>query len=90
MRLPKRGFKNPNREAFTALNLGRIQEIADKFGTSDISFEMLVSNGIYHKNAKVKVLAKGEITSAANITVHAISANAKEAIESKGGSVTII
>ena len=28
MRLPKRGFKNPNREAFTALNLDQLQAIA--------------------------------------------------------------
>ena len=30
MRLPKRGFKNPNREAYTPINLARLQEIADK------------------------------------------------------------
>jgi hypothetical protein len=30
MRLPKKGFKNPNRELFIALNLDQLQAMSDK------------------------------------------------------------
>jgi len=33
MRLPKRGFKNPNRVEYVPLNLGRLQEIQKDLGT---------------------------------------------------------
>jgi len=63
MRLPKRGFKSPNRVNYTR---------------------------IIKKGEKVKVLANGELTSAVNVKVHAISEKAKSQIESKGGSVTLL
>lgn len=90
MRIPKRGFNNPNRIEFVPLNLARLQTISEKLNSKEISLEMLVENGIIHKNAKVKVLAKGELTDAITITAHAVSEKAKAAIESKGGTVTII
>lgn len=90
MRLPKRGFKNPNRVPYVGLNLGRLQEINDKHGTSDLTLEVLIEKGIVHKNARVKILADGELTGAIKVTAHAASAKAKELIESKGGSITLI
>jgi len=39
MRLPKRGFKNPNRVNYTALNLSRLQEISDKFGLKEVKLK---------------------------------------------------
>jgi large subunit ribosomal protein L15 len=35
MRLPKVGFKNPNRQTFVPINLDRLQEIAEKYGTKN-------------------------------------------------------
>ena len=90
MRLPKRGFKNPNRVNYTALNLGRLQEISDKFGLKEISIEALYEKRIIKKGEKVKVLANGELTSTVSVKVHAISEKAKSQIESKGGSVTLL
>ena len=89
-RLPKRGFKNPNRVEYVALNLGRIQEIVEKYKLTDITPSALHANGIIGKNDKVKVLAWGEITSAVKISAHAVSATAKQAIEEKGGSVNLV
>jgi len=89
MRTPKRGFKNINRVSYTALNLARIQEIADKFNLTTISPETLAENGIIRKNNKFKVLASGEIKSKVEVTAHAFSAKAKEAIESQGGTVKL-
>jgi large subunit ribosomal protein L15 len=90
MRLPKRGFKNPNRVEYVALNLARLQEINEKFGLKDVSVEALYQKRIIKKGDKVKVLGNGELSSAVNVTVHAISESAKAAIESKGGSVTLL
>ncbi len=88
-RTPKRGFKNINRVSYTALNLARIQEIADKYKLTTISPETLAENGIIRKNNKFKVLAFGEVSSKIDVTAHAFSAKAKEAIESKGGTAKL-
>ena len=90
MRLPKRGFKNPNRVAFTALNLDRIQEVVDKYNVSSLNIDTLIEKGIVGKNDKVKLLGRGELNTAISISVHAVSAGAKEAIEAKGGTVNLV
>jgi len=90
MRLPKRGFNSPNRIEYVAVNLNRLQEIHDKYGLKDISVEALYENRIIKKGDKVKVLGNGEISTAINVVVNAISETAKSHIESKGGSVTLL
>ncbi|MEM0992256.1 MAG: 50S ribosomal protein L15 [Bacteroidota bacterium] len=90
MRLPKRGFKNPNRVAYTVLNLDRLQDISEKYGITDITLDALVENGIVSKNDKVKVLGRGKLGTSINVSVHAASSSAKQAIEEKGGSLTIV
>jgi len=87
MRIPKRGFKNHNRVTYVALNLKRIQEIADKYNLTTIDIDALVSNGIVNKEDRVKVLASGELTSGVSVSAHAFSETAKKAIEAKGGTV---
>jgi len=90
MRLPKRGFKNPNRVSFVALNLSRLQELIDKHGMTTVSVESLYEARFIKKGDKVKVLGNGEIKAAVNVTVNAISETAKAQIEAQGGSVTIL
>ena len=90
MRLPKRGFNSPNRVEYVPLNLARLQEISEKFNTTDISIEFLVKNNIVSAGAKIKVLAYGELSTALNVQGNAISETAKNAIEGKGGSITIL
>ena len=89
MRLPKRGFKNPNRTEYVVINLNRLESIFDKYRNSTIDIEFLVTNGIVNKGDKVKILATGELKSKLNITAHAASATAKESIEKSGGTITI-
>lgn len=89
-RLPKRGFTNPNRVAYVALNLDRIQEIVEKYHIQDITPEALQSNGIVGKNDRIKILGRGELKAAVNVVSHAVSATAKQAIEEKGGSVNLV
>lgn len=90
MRLPKRGFKSPNREVFVPINLGRLQAIAEKYKVETIDIATLVENGIVGKNDKVKILANGELTKKLTVSAHACSATAKEAIEKVGGSVNLV
>ena len=90
MRLPKRGFKNINRVEYVPINLSRLQAIADKFNLDTINLETLVANGIVKKTDKVKILGRGELTAKLTVNVHASSEAAKKAVESTGGSLTIV
>jgi len=90
MRLPKRGFKNINRVEYIPINLSRLQAIADKYNLDTIDLETLVTNGIVKKTDKVKLLGRGELTAKLTVNVHASSEAAKKAVESTGGSLTIV
>lgn len=90
MRLPKRGFKNPNRTEYVPINLTRLQAISEKFGLTEISPESLVEQGIVRKRDRVKILGGGELTAKLVVSAHAVSASAKERIEQAGGSVNLV
>lgn len=90
MRLPKRGFTNPNRVAYVPINLERLQEISLKYKLETVDLDALISAGIVRKNDKVKILGTGELTAKLAVTAHAISSTAKEAIEALGGSVNLV
>ena len=82
-RVPKlRGFNNPFRVEYQAINLDTIAES----GLSDVSPETLYANGLIGKGALVKVLGRGTISGAVTVTAHAFSASAKSAIEAAGGT----
>tara|TARA_B110000116_G_scaffold25809_1_gene19766 strand:- start:1150 stop:1605 length:456 start_codon:yes stop_codon:yes gene_type:complete len=87
-RVPKFGFRNINRVSYLGINLDTLQEIAEndnKATTIDLAY--LVENGYAHKNDRIKILGRGELTAKLDITVNKFTKTAKEAIESKGGSV---
>ncbi len=88
--LPKFGFKNINRVEYLGINLDTLEQIAEKLNTTDITIDLLRQNKIVSKNDRVKLLGRGELTKTINVTVNAVSKNAKLAIESKGGLVTVI
>lgn len=89
-RVPKFGFRNPNRVEYKPLNLSDLQTVADKAGVTTIDLEVLAANGVVKKNDKVKVLGGGELKAALEVKVHAFSASAIAAIEKvKGKAVTI-
>lgn len=90
MRLPKRGFKNPFRVSYTAFNLVRLNEIAEKFQVSKINPDFLYENGMIKKGELIKVLAKGSLDKKIEVSAHKFSNTAKEAIEAAGGTVNLI
>jgi large subunit ribosomal protein L15 len=84
-RVPKFGFKNINRKEYKGINVGTLQELADKKKFTDISVETLIDAGLVQKSTLVKILGEGELTTKLNVKAHAFSKTAIEAIEAKGG-----
>lgn len=89
-RLPKYGFKNPNRTEYRKINLDNLQEIADNHKVDTITIDFLVEQKLAGKNDLVKILGRGELKSKLEVTAHAFSKSAQEAIEAKGGVATKI
>jgi len=91
-RLPKRGFNKPNRKEFSVVNLGLIQKFIDNGKlTGDITEDSLIKCGLVRRKLDgVRVLAKGDFTAKANISVTGSSEGAKTAVEGAGGSLTLL
>ncbi len=86
-RVPKlKGFNNPFRVEYSAVNLDALEALGETTVTPDV----LVAHGVVRKGAFVKVLARGEITSAVAVHAHGVSKAAETAIVGAGGSVTLI
>jgi large subunit ribosomal protein L15 len=86
-RVPKVGFKNPNRIEYVGVNLDVIQALAEKFNLSAIDFDTLKDHGLVSKNDLIKILGRGEIKTKLDIKAHAFTVAAQKAIEALGGSV---
>jgi large subunit ribosomal protein L15 len=89
-RIPKFGFKNLNRVEFVPVNLDRLQKLAEEKGLTTIDFQTFLDNGFVSKNGVVKVLGRGELSSAIQVKAHAFSASAIKAIEAAGGKAETI
>jgi len=89
-RVPKFGFKNINRVEFTAVNLDVLQNLVSKSGSTVVDFATLRANGLASKNDNIKVLGRGELTTAIEVHAHAFSQSAVEAIEKAGGKVVTL
>ncbi len=89
-RMPKRGFKNRNRVEYKVFNLGQIDYLAEKYELQEFSLETLYINGLINRTDLVKILGNGEISTKINFVVNAVSEKAKAAIETAGGTVTIM
>ena len=86
-RVPKlKGFNNPFRVEYSPVNLDQLAALDESTVTPDT----LVAAGLVRKGAFVKVLARGEITSAVQLSAHAVSKAAESAITAAGGSVTLL
>ena len=86
-RIPKlRGFANPFRIEYNVVNLGVLEQLEE----TDITPESLKAAGIVHHKGLVKVLGEGELTRKVNVSAHAFSASARQAIEAAGGTATVV
>lgn len=92
-RIPKRGFKNPNRVQYQVINLDSLFEFVKKYNLaeSEITPEVMYKYKIAgSKLLPIKILGEGEITSKVIISAHAFSKSAKEKIEAAGGKTNIV
>jgi len=87
-RVPKFGFKNRFRVEYKGVNLDILQTLSEKIKKDTIDVQVLVENGVVKKKDLVKILGRGELSSKLNVTAHAFSATAVEAIEKSGGSIS--
>ncbi|GAB3234078.1 50S ribosomal protein L15 [Hymenobacter seoulensis] len=88
-RVPKFGFKNINRVEYKAVNLDVLASLAEG-GITTLDAAFFVTAGLASKNAKIKVLGRGEITQALEVHAHAFSKSAVEAIEKAGGKAVTL
>lgn len=87
--MPKlKGFKNPNKVTYFALNVGHLEDFFKEGETVDA--KTLVEKGLLKKEAPIKLLGNGELKAKLNITVNLASESAVKKVEKAGGKLTLL
>jgi large subunit ribosomal protein L15 len=87
-RLPKLpGFTNPFKKVYAVVNLSKLRIFAD--GTK-VDANSLVEAGLARPGEDVKILGTGDLKRKLTVEAHSFSLSARAAIESLGGSVTVL
>jgi len=87
-RVPKRGFTNIFRQAYSIVNVAQLNGFEP--GVT-VTPEVLSENGLIRKlRQPVKILGQGELSKSIIIKAHKFSASAKAKIEAAGGQVEVI
>lgn len=89
-RVPKFGFKNLNRVEYVGINIDTLNALAESKNITEFNLDIFKQNGLIASKDRIKILGRGELNKAVNVTAHAFSAAAKKAIEDKGGVATVI
>ena len=85
-RIPKRGFVNPTRKEYAAVNLTDLA----KLDVEIVTVDLLREKGLVGQRESVKVLGGGELGRALSVTAHAFSKSAREKIEKAGGKAEVV
>ena len=86
-RIPKlKGFKNPFRVEYVVVNLDALEAVQGDV----VNPESLREKGLVHKRGLVKVLGRGELSRALDVSAHGFSRSAVAAIEGAGGHVKVL
>jgi large subunit ribosomal protein L15 len=86
-RVPKRGFTNIFRKTYSEVNLEKINNITKKI----IKPKDLKEAGIIKKESEaIKILGRGDVSSAKTVHAHRFSRSAQEKIEKSGGKIVLI
>jgi len=87
-RIPKRGFKNPARVEFLAVNLAALDRFEDG---DEVTIAMLRKAGLANgPHDGIKILGRGEISKKLKVQAQAFSASAREKIEAAGGACEVV
>jgi large subunit ribosomal protein L15 len=85
-RLPKFGFNPLKRVEYKAINLETLQELAESKKLTKINPDVLMEAGLISRKHSVKILGRGVLSAKLEVTAHAFSKTAEEAITSAGGT----
>jgi large subunit ribosomal protein L15 len=89
-RIPKRGFKNPNRRTNAIMNLCDLERL-DPATFKEISLETLgAAREVKGRYDRLTILGTGELTKAFLIKAHRVSPSAQEKIVKAGGKIELI
>ncbi len=87
-RLPKRGFYNPFRTEYVAINVDRLEVFEDGMTVTPVE---LIEYGIIKKIGDgIKIMGNGELTKKLTVQASKFTATAKEKIEAAGGKAEVI
>lgn len=87
-RLPKRGFKNPFRVAYAAVNVGQLAKLFEAGAV--VESDTLKAKGLIPRNSeRWKLLGAGEVGHGLTVRPQACSASARKKIEAAGGAVEL-
>lgn len=87
-RLPKRGFYNPFRTEYIAINVDRLEVFEDGMTVTPVE---LIEYGIIKKIGDgIKIMGNGELTKKLTVQAAKFTATAKEKIEAAGGKAEVI
>ena len=93
-RLPKRGFNKRDRKIFNEVPLGRLQAAVDASlidPAKPVDVAALKAAGVIRRPLDgVRILGGGELKAKLTLTVNHVTEGAKAAVESAGGSITLI
>ncbi|MBK8482562.1 MAG: 50S ribosomal protein L15 [Proteobacteria bacterium] len=87
-RLPKRGFKNPFRVAYAAVNVGELARLF-KAGEVVALAELKVRGLVPRRAVRWKLLAEGELGHSLKVQAQACSAAAQAKVIAVGGTVEL-
>ena len=87
-RLPKRGFYNPFRTEYVAINVDRLEAFED--GATVTPVELIQYGIIKNIRDGVKIMGNGELTKKLTVLASKFTATAKEKIEAVGGKAEVI
>ena len=85
-RVPKRGFHNPFRKAYTPVNLDSLGRFE---AGREVSPELLRETGLAG-HGPVKILGRGELDKPLTVKAHGFSRSARQKIEAAGGRAEVL
>ena len=89
-RVPKYGFTNITRKEYKGINIGTLQNLADRKKITSIDVQTLIDAGFASKKDRIKILGDGKLSSKLEVKAHAFSKSAIKAIESLEGTAVKI
>ena len=86
-RVPKRGFRPVDREAYLVINLAQLAAFP---AGSVIDPDVLRAKRLVRGRGPIKCLGRGTVAHALTVKVNAFSASAREAIAAAGGTAEVV